>query len=131
MKTGTKITIGAISLLVVVLYFVFKNKKGVGEIGKPNMHDTFLSPREEDIEYIINYISTERENRKRPLTPEKKDEIMSILNKMSDGEIHIVSLFAQASKDLKPGAFIDRDLFRQNSRIMDKYTTKDIFYFYS
>jgi len=129
MKTGTKIAIGAISLLA--LYFIFKSKKGVGEIGQPDMSDTSLTPREEDIKYIINYIATERENRKRPLTPEKKDEIMSILNKMSDGEIHIVSLFAQASKDLKAGAFIDRDLFRENSRIMDKYTTEDIFYFYS
>jgi hypothetical protein len=131
MKKQTKIAIGAISLLAVVLYFVFKRKKGVGEIGQPDMPDTSLTPKEEGIKYIINYIATEREDRKRPLTPEKKDEIMSILNKMSDGEIHIVSLFAQASKDLKAGAFIDRDLFRENSRIMDKYTTEDIFYFYS
>ena len=33
MKKQTKIAIGAISLLAITLYFIFKRKKGVGKIG--------------------------------------------------------------------------------------------------
>ena len=40
MKKQTKIAIGAISLLAITLYFIFKRKKGVGEIGDSQIEET-------------------------------------------------------------------------------------------
>ena len=109
MKTGTKIAIGAISLIAVgtaLYFFVFKKKKTVQD-GKADApaKDVML----EKIKSIM-IVPTE--------TQESKDKFIAVLNKMSDSEIKDTYFMSIAYKD---GQELSDDLKKSMEEISKKY----------
>lgn len=110
MKTGTKIAIGTLSALAVViaLYFVFK-KKAVGAVqdatGTPPAKDVML----EKIKSIM-IVPTDSQ--------ESKDNFIAILNKMSDSELKDTYFMSIAFKE---GKQLSGDLKKSIEAISKKY----------
>jgi hypothetical protein len=92
MKSGTKITIGAISLLAITLYFVFKNKKSVGEIVDSKIDETSRDKMITNINQLLNPDD---------LTLNSGEKFSSLVKKMSDIEISTLNDFANFQKDQK------------------------------
>ena len=92
MKSGTKIAIGAISLLAITLYFVFKNKKKVGEIVDSEIDETSRDKMITNVNQILNPDD---------LTINSGEKFSSLVKKMSDIEISTLNDFANFQKDQK------------------------------
>ena len=92
MKKQTKIAIGAISLLAITLYFIFKSKKGVGEIGDSQIEETSRDKMITNINQILN---------PNDLPLDSGEKFSSLIKKMSDVEINTLNDFANFQKDQK------------------------------
>ena len=92
MKKQTKIAIGAISLLAITLYFIFKRKKGVGEIGDSQIEETSRDKMITNINQILN---------PNDLPLDSGEKFSSLIKKMSDVEINTLNDFANFQKDQK------------------------------
>ena len=92
MKKQTKIAIGAISLLAITLYFIFKSKKGVGEIGDSQIEGTSRDKMITNINQILN---------PNDLPLDSGEKFSSLVKKMSDVEINTLNDFANFQKDQK------------------------------
>ena len=92
MKKQTKIAIGAISLLAITLYFIFKSKKGVGEIGDSQIEETSRDKMITNINQILN---------PNDLPLDSGEKFSSLVKKMSDVEINTLNDFANFQKDQK------------------------------
>ena len=92
MKSGTKIAIGAISLLAITLYFVFKNKKKVGEIVDSEIDETSRDKMITNVNQLLNPDD---------LTLNSGEKFSSLVKKMSDIEISTLNDFANFQKDQK------------------------------
>jgi hypothetical protein len=116
MKSGTKITIGAISLLAITLYFVFKNKKSVGEIVDSKIDETSRDKMITNINQLLNPDD---------LTLNSGEKFSSLVKKMSDIEISTLNDFANFQKDQTNGTVLQYQL------LVHLITSSNIRYTYS
>jgi hypothetical protein len=92
MKKQTKIAIGAISLLAITLYFIFKSKKGVGKIGDSQIDETLRDKMITNVNQILNPDD---------LPLDSGEKFSSLVKKMSDVEINTLNDFANFQKEQK------------------------------